>query len=211
MKAKDGVKSLLSFVLFLKRRVSRRRAFVSPVLGAVAAGPRRSTRNTRLCLAAGMLLFGGFCVPVLGGPTFDLTSLAGSPYIGLTCFQPIAPQSTGKAIMDSFVGLSTNHGTLICDGGAGSDTWIVPGSRLSHGGGSADTLAYVPGGLFDQSDGGCVYRCSPPGENYPNDAGLDQWAVKVSEWLPATPSPGGVVLVGIGVCLVGWLRRWQIL
>ena len=156
-----------------------------------------------------MVLLGGFWVPALGGPTFDLTSPGSSGCIGLSYFLQIDPQPAAAGFIDPFVGPSANHDTLIYDGGTGGDDWILLGSRLSHGGGSADTLAYVPNSLFDQSDSGCVCLSSPPGESYPNNAGFTEWAGGASEWLPATPSPGGIVLAGIGVCLVGWLRRWQ--
>ncbi len=99
-----------------------------------------------------------------------------------------------------------NIGTKIYDlGGNG----IKLDSRLNHGSGSGDMLAYIPDSLFVGGD--CVYLYSKFGENYPNNAGFEEWAVRKGAALPVIPAPGAVVLASIGVCLVGWLRRRQTL
>jgi hypothetical protein len=92
---------------------------------------------------------------------------------------------------------------------ATADNWIKLNARLNHGSGSGDMLAYIPDSLFVGGD--YVYFYSTFGENCPNNAGFEEWAVRKGEPLPVIPAPGAVVLCSIGICLVGWLRRSETL
>ena len=86
MKAKDGMKILLSLRLLTKNWVSRESLFghvgnilfVLPVLTIVTFVLLRS-RKMAVCLAAVMLLLGGFCMPAVAGPTLEPDGLAHSP------------------------------------------------------------------------------------------------------------------------------------
>lgn len=98
-------------------------------------------------------------------------------------------------------------GTQVYDMDAGADDWILLDYRLGRGSGSGDMLAYIPESVFDQSYGSYVYLYSRFGEHYANNAGFEEWAVRVGEPLPRIPTPASVVLAGIGVCFIGWLRR----
>ncbi len=89
-------------------------------------------------------------------------------------------------------------GTKIYDLDAGDDNWILLDYWLNHGSGSGDMLAYIPNELF--VGGEYVYLYSRFGENHPNNAGFEEWAVVI-------PAPGAILLGGIGAGLVSWLRR----
>ncbi len=96
-------------------------------------------------------------------------------------------------------------GTLIYDMDDGDNNWIGLDYKLNHGSGSGDMLAYIPDDLFVGGD--YVYLYSRFGENWANNAGFEEWAVRTSEPLPAVPAPASIMLGSIGAGFVGWLRR----
>jgi len=96
MKAKDGIK-MLNMKLLTKRWVSRESLF-------------ERVRNILF-----MILFGGFCVPAIAGPTLDLT-IYESGWIGGAYFTRAYSQSTGTGVFGTFVRLSANHIQAISQG-----------------------------------------------------------------------------------------------
>jgi len=115
MKAKDGKKVLLNF-RFLQRfklPVSmfgrfKNNPFVLPVFTIVSIFMQRYAKRAAY-IAAVAMLFGGFCMPAVGGPTLDLTTAGSSGSIGDAYFVQVSQQSTGSGVIDPFVRLSTNQ------------------------------------------------------------------------------------------------------
>ena len=94
-------------------------------------------------------------------------------------------------------------GTLIYDLDSSNDNRILLDYNLNSGSGSGDMLACIPSDLFVGGD--YIYLYSMFGHSdYGNNAGFEEWAVRI-------PAPGAILLGGIGVSLVGWLRRWRTL
>jgi len=87
-------------------------------------------------------------------------------------------------------------------GGSGTTSWTTTD-------GSYFTLQKTdePDNLFVGVD----YVYSIFGENSPINVGFEEWAIGKSKPLPIVPAPGAIVLGGIGVCLIGWLRRFDTL
>jgi hypothetical protein len=105
----------------------------------------------------------------------------------------------------NLTGYPGSLGTSIYDMDLGADSWIGLDYKLNHGSGSGDMLAYIPDDLFVGGD--YVYLYSKFGENWANNAGFEEWAVRVGEPLPVIPAPASIMLGSLGVGFVGWLRR----
>jgi hypothetical protein len=97
------------------------------------------------------------------------------------------------------------------DGPGGDDNWIklsygLNGDQPPGGSGQGDMLAYIPDSLFIGANQ-YVYLYSVFGATagWECNDGPEEWAHL--EGTPVIPAPGAILLGGIGVCLVGWLRR----
>jgi hypothetical protein len=81
--------------------------FILPVFTIVTLFLQRPTKMA-VCLAAAMLLFGGFCMPAISVPTLDLATAGSAGYIDDAYFVQIDAQATGTGVIEPFVRLSAN-------------------------------------------------------------------------------------------------------
>ena len=77
------------------------------------------------------------------------------------------------------------------------DNWIWLDYNNNSGSGSGDMFMYVPESAFAGVSGDYVYLYSSFGENYGNNDGFEEWAVReVGD--PVVPEPASLLLLGIG-------------
>lgn len=105
---------------------------------------------------------------------------------------------------------ATSLTNLKYDLDAGGDNWIMlsyglNGAQPGGGSGQGDMLAYIPDSLFTGPNQ-YVYLYSKFGAQtgWEADDGPEEWAYLI-------PAPGAILLGGIGVGLVSWLRRRRML
>lgn len=134
----------------------------------------------------------------------DINQTGTNPYLsldGLEIYLGSAGNLTSYAISPS------NLGNLIYDLDAGGDNWVHLDYNLNSGSGSGDMLFSLPDSLFVV--GKYVYLYSRFGENFPNNGGYEEWAVRTGEFV--IPAPDALVLGSIGVVFVSILRMKQTL
>ena len=117
----------------------------------------------------------------------------------------------------NLTGWSAGFPAPIWEMSAGNWVALNGGNILDNGSGKGDLLVYIPNSLF--TGGQYVYLYSefglqtstalainPDGVWGAND-GFEEWGVRIGGTPTVVPAPGAILLGGIGVSIVGWLRR----
>lgn len=152
------------------------------------------------------LLLSAVPTVVINGVTYrefllDINQEGADPLLSLNEIQ-IFVQGTG-----GLSGLITNNTVFTnkvfdLDVGADADSRIELNYNLNAGSGSGDMLAYIPDALF--VGGTHVYFYSQFGAPNNNNAGFEEWAVRVAAPIPE-PSTYALMLAGLGA--VGFMAR----
>ncbi len=125
-----------------------------------------------------------------------------------------SPSLTGLPPIDG-----VGFGPIVYDLAATGDWVVLDASLFAKGSGTGDIRLLVPESLFAAqlaSNPGVgsdpyVYFYTLMGDRNNSNDGFEEWGVRVGGTPPPppppVPAPGAVLLSGLGIGLVGWLRR----
>jgi hypothetical protein len=116
-----------------------------------------------------------------------------------------------KISLDSsgtLTGYPDNFSAPVYDLDASGDNWVKLNYDLNNGSGSGDMRVLIPTSVFGTDESQYVYLYSLFGENFPSDAGFEEWWVGQSDSNEPVPEPSTLALSFIGGgAFIGYLQR----
>jgi hypothetical protein len=114
------------------------------------------------------------------------------------------PALTGYDIPPSPVGFG---GKVVYDLDAGGDTSVTIDYLLQGvGSGTGDLSVLIPAAMFSGTANEYIYLYAEMGTYFGANDGPEEWHALIDD-TPSVPAPGALLLAGMGLGLIGWVRQ----
>jgi hypothetical protein len=140
----------------------------------------------------------------------DIGQEGGSPYLSLdelVISLEVRPDLTGHPGPDHWQNFSDS--VVFSLDSMSADNSILLDARLfaGPGNGDSDLRVLIPEEYFDGNPNQWLYLYSIFGEEVAANDGFEEWGIVAGDGTPRIPAPGAVLLTGLGIGFVGWLRQ----